>query len=198
MFDKDGGIPSSSRGRTATFSGNPDATPRYDYNQVLYKLDLSDPRLAVPTPVYDVSAGASPEMFAAAAPAGGKEGRVAFFAPDRPFHGGVAVLAGKDGLSVGGAEEKGVLLTPCPRTPRTRPPGAAAVRVPAQGRRPSRSPSIRRWRGRGMSGRNGRCAGCGGGRGDVVHDRAGGSGRSVRWPSSGKHCATGTASSACC
>lgn len=28
-----------------TFSGNPDATPRYDYNQVMYRLDLDDPRL---------------------------------------------------------------------------------------------------------------------------------------------------------
>ena len=28
-----------------TFSGNADATPRYDYNQVMYRLDLDDPRL---------------------------------------------------------------------------------------------------------------------------------------------------------
>jgi hypothetical protein len=28
-----------------TFSGNPDTTPRYDYNQIMYRLDLSDPRL---------------------------------------------------------------------------------------------------------------------------------------------------------
>lgn len=28
-----------------TFSGNRVATPRYDYNQIMYKLDLSDPRL---------------------------------------------------------------------------------------------------------------------------------------------------------
>lgn len=30
---------------THTFSGNPHPTPRYDYNQIMYKLDLSDPRL---------------------------------------------------------------------------------------------------------------------------------------------------------
>ncbi len=29
-----------------TFSGNPHATPYYDYNQIMYRLDLSDPRLA--------------------------------------------------------------------------------------------------------------------------------------------------------
>lgn len=31
---------------THTFSGNSQATPRYDYNQIMYKLDLADPRLA--------------------------------------------------------------------------------------------------------------------------------------------------------
>lgn len=28
-----------------TFSGNPTPTPRYDYNQIMYRLDLADPRL---------------------------------------------------------------------------------------------------------------------------------------------------------
>jgi hypothetical protein len=31
-----------------TFSGNPQATPRYDYNQLMYRLDLADPRLKFP------------------------------------------------------------------------------------------------------------------------------------------------------
>lgn len=31
-----------------TFSGNDHPTPRYDYNQLMYRLDLSDPRLAMP------------------------------------------------------------------------------------------------------------------------------------------------------
>lgn len=30
---------------TSTFSGNSDKTPRYDYNQIMYRLDLGDPRL---------------------------------------------------------------------------------------------------------------------------------------------------------
>ena len=30
---------------TAMFSGNPDKTPKYDYNQILYRLDLADERL---------------------------------------------------------------------------------------------------------------------------------------------------------
>lgn len=31
---------------TTSFSGNTDATPRYEYNQIMYRLDLDDPRLA--------------------------------------------------------------------------------------------------------------------------------------------------------
>jgi len=36
-----------------TFSGSPEtATPRYDYNQIMYRLDLDDPRLTLPVAVY--------------------------------------------------------------------------------------------------------------------------------------------------
>lgn len=46
MLDKEGGREIFFEGTyTHTFSGNPDQTPRYDYNQIMYKLDLSDPRL---------------------------------------------------------------------------------------------------------------------------------------------------------
>jgi len=49
MFDKDGGRFIYFEGTyTHTFSGNRDATPRYDYNQVMYKLDLASPRLGLP------------------------------------------------------------------------------------------------------------------------------------------------------
>lgn len=123
MFDKDGGRVIFFEGTyTHTFSGNPDATPRYDYNQVLYKLDLSGPRLWLPTPVYDVSAGDAPAMFTAARPA--KNPRIAFYAPDRPFHGAVPVLAGKDGLHVGAPEEKGALFYALPANAKDPPAGA--------------------------------------------------------------------------
>ncbi|MFO0879925.1 MAG: hypothetical protein U0840_21475 [Gemmataceae bacterium] len=36
---------------THTFSGNDDVTPRYDYNQLMYRLDLGDERLALPVAV---------------------------------------------------------------------------------------------------------------------------------------------------
>lgn len=46
QFDRDGGKVIYFEGTyTNTFSGNPDTTPRYEYNQILYRLDLSDERL---------------------------------------------------------------------------------------------------------------------------------------------------------
>jgi hypothetical protein len=49
FFDQDGGRLIYFEGTyTKTFSKAPVATPRYDYNQILYRLDLSDPRLALP------------------------------------------------------------------------------------------------------------------------------------------------------
>ena len=46
FFDEDGGRMIYFEGTyTREFSGNPVPTPRYDYNQVLYRLDLADPRL---------------------------------------------------------------------------------------------------------------------------------------------------------
>ena len=41
---------------TNCFSGNPDQIPRYDYNQLMYRLDLADPRLFLPVPIYRVKA----------------------------------------------------------------------------------------------------------------------------------------------
>jgi hypothetical protein len=46
FFDEDGGRVIYFEGTyTHTFSGNPTPTPRYDYNQLMYRLDLSDERL---------------------------------------------------------------------------------------------------------------------------------------------------------
>jgi hypothetical protein len=47
MFAKEGGRVIYFEGTYShTFSGNPVATPRYDYNQIMYRLDLGDTRLA--------------------------------------------------------------------------------------------------------------------------------------------------------
>ena len=46
FFDQEGGRIIYFEGTyTQTFSGNATATPRYDYNQIMYRLDLADPRL---------------------------------------------------------------------------------------------------------------------------------------------------------
>ena len=46
FFDQEGGRVIYFEGTYVnTFSGNPEATPRYDYNQIMYRLDLSDARL---------------------------------------------------------------------------------------------------------------------------------------------------------
>jgi hypothetical protein len=46
FFDEEGGRRIYFEGTYAsTFSGRKDRTPHYDYNQILYRLDLSDPRL---------------------------------------------------------------------------------------------------------------------------------------------------------
>jgi hypothetical protein len=49
FFDQQGGRVIYFEGTYAqTFSGNPRPTPRYDYNQIMYRLDLADERLKFP------------------------------------------------------------------------------------------------------------------------------------------------------
>ena len=53
FFDQDGGRVIYFEGTyTASFSGAKQKTPRYDYNQIMYRLSLDDPRLDLPAPVY--------------------------------------------------------------------------------------------------------------------------------------------------
>lgn len=56
-----------------TFSGSDEQTPYYDYNQLMYRLDLGDDRLALPVPVYE------------------KDGKLAYFALDRKVAGSISV-----------------------------------------------------------------------------------------------------------
>jgi hypothetical protein len=52
-FDQDGGRTIFFEGTYTTFiSGNPVKTPRYNYNQIMYKLDLADERLNLPVAFY--------------------------------------------------------------------------------------------------------------------------------------------------
>ncbi|MGQ0637628.1 MAG: hypothetical protein ACT4QC_23725 [Planctomycetaceae bacterium] len=102
MFDADGGRLIYFEGSYShTFSGNNEQTPRYDYNQIMYRLDLSDPRLALPVAIYRAADGSdtiySPRRSASAAQAAAPfdMSQLAFFAYDRPQENLVAVYAGK-------------------------------------------------------------------------------------------------------
>ena len=95
---------SSSRGLTPRPSrATKDPTPRYDYNQVMYQLDLADPRLALPVPIYARRGNAAGIRLAVGAgtPAEVRDREVAFFAPDRPGGGTVPVCQ-----RIGGEESK--------------------------------------------------------------------------------------------
>ncbi len=87
-FAKDGGRILYFEGTyTQSFSGNPDQTPRYDYNQIMYRLDLSDPRTVLPAPIV----GFGPDR-----------GAPSFCAPRRPGPGLVPVVQAANGrLEVG-------------------------------------------------------------------------------------------------
>jgi hypothetical protein len=89
MFDQENGRIIYFEGTyTTTFSGNHDPTPRYDYNQVMYRLDLSDRRLTLPVAIYELPAGRGTVRLASrhglSSARGTEYNRVAFFAPDRP------------------------------------------------------------------------------------------------------------------
>ncbi len=98
MFDKDGGRTIFFEGTyTNMFSGNPEQTPRYNYNQIMYKLDLADRRLVLPVPVYDPAADnddgvALPVTGTHLAPSD-RQGVIGWFALDRPSEASVPVFA---------------------------------------------------------------------------------------------------------
>jgi hypothetical protein len=95
MFDQQDGRVIFFEGTYAnTFSGNSEQTPRYDYNQIMYKLTLADPRLVLPVPIYDMSSGGAPDRFGAFAESRATPAkRNAFFALDRPGKGTVPIFA---------------------------------------------------------------------------------------------------------
>ena len=93
-FDQDGGRKIYFEGTyTTTFSGNTDPTPRYDYNQLMYRLDLADARLNLPVPIYATPDGRYATGRAGFLAAGGKA--PAFFALERAGKGMIALPLGK-------------------------------------------------------------------------------------------------------
>lgn len=58
FFDQDGGRLIYFEGTyCSTYSGNKVLTPRYDYNQIMYRLALDDSRLMLPIPIYRLKSG---------------------------------------------------------------------------------------------------------------------------------------------
>ena len=90
FFDKDNGRILFFEGTyTNSFSGNSETTPRYEYNQILYKLDLADLRLNLPVAIYACSGEKPPARFGTASQLTKSQSALppAFFALDRPGKG---------------------------------------------------------------------------------------------------------------
>ncbi len=108
-FDKDGGRTIFFEGTyTQMFSGNSNATPRYEYNQVMYKLNLDDGRLNLPVPIYATNEPDPRFVTEAVGNEGRNFGTIGFFAWERPAEGSVPIYAqttGQGGLRVGKAGE---------------------------------------------------------------------------------------------
>jgi len=99
-FDQEGGRIIYFEGTYSEFvSGAPVPTPWYDYNQIMYRLDLGDPRLLLPVPVYAVSVDGSIVALAtrAAVATDAADLPVAFFACDRAGAGLIPVYSRGDG-----------------------------------------------------------------------------------------------------
>jgi hypothetical protein len=120
---------------TATYSGNEDLTPRYNYNQLLYRLDLEDARLFLPVAVYDLDADL-PGKFATKRKlrAGMTVRAAAFFAPDRPLQGTLPVAwaepscaPGPRRLTIGNVAPTAPLFYALPATSGVTPPNGVAL-----------------------------------------------------------------------
>lgn len=110
FFDEDGGRLIYFEGTyTHTFSGNERPTPRYDYNQMMYRLDLSQDDLNLPVAFYD-AAGLRKAPFVPREPGLPP----AFFAKDRPGPGLVPVVWGGKALKIAAAPDAEALFYALP------------------------------------------------------------------------------------
>lgn len=84
---------------TKGFSGNEISTPRYDYNQVMYRLALDDPRLFLPVAVYETGDGSGGVRYSVRETTSSEPlyRAAAFFAPDRPMAGTLPVVERRTG-----------------------------------------------------------------------------------------------------
>ena len=85
---------------TTTFSGNNVKTPGYDYNQIMYKLNLEDARLNLPVPVYMAEARGSGFYWKLGPLRPDQRGQLKFFALDRPKQGSREITVGNETMHV--------------------------------------------------------------------------------------------------
>lgn len=132
FFDQEGGRLIYFEGTyTASFSGAREKTPRYDYNQIMYRLALDDPRLMLPAPVYRLQSAAGKTRYlmregVEAAQAWDSVEQAAFFAvpPARSRPGLVPIFATtqngvttlQTGTTTGTNDERGSLFFALPAT----------------------------------------------------------------------------------
>lgn len=84
-FDKENGRIIFFEGTLSmSFSDALHAIPRYDYNQLLYKVELDDSRLALPVPVYRTAGPNAGYHILHNLPQKAQTEEIAFYAPDRP------------------------------------------------------------------------------------------------------------------
>jgi hypothetical protein len=78
---------------TAAFARSALPTPRHDYNQIMHRLDLEDPRMMLPVAIYDLGRSGRAERYVdkRGLRPGDGDPPVAFFAHDRPARGTVPV-----------------------------------------------------------------------------------------------------------
>lgn len=91
-FDKQEGRMIFFEGTYCTFLARaPSPTPYYDYNQIMYKLDLDDPRLFLPVPVYRVGDPILRYGTKAAISEANQDRRIVWYAADRQRKGTIPI-----------------------------------------------------------------------------------------------------------
>lgn len=132
FFDQDNGRTIYVKGSfTADFGDVKNPPPRHVYNLLLYKLELDDPRLFLPVPVWRVG-GAVPSLRTKKdIPDDVRERAPLFFAPDRPRAGTVPIYRRLDA-----AANAEILTAEKPEGPRAE---IAFYAVPAEGPAPSKT-----------------------------------------------------------
>jgi hypothetical protein len=122
---------------TTSFSDAPAPTPRYDYNQAMYMLDLDAPEAILPVPVYRLPDGTPVTKGGLRAADGNPP--IAFFALDRELPGAVPVgwrepaCANAGRKLAAGSTVRDVLFFAFPKYDAKRFPGLAVTQVAGAG-----------------------------------------------------------------